>query len=102
MRRRTFLHRGTVSEHRPAGRVHGTTVGGANVRAGRPNQRAGAVPPSRGVALGQLPTFIPFKGPTPDLPGSAMAWSRPGTSTTPKDKLFQSVKDAARAWRRRH
>src|SRR6266851_1835484 len=46
-----------------------------------------------GVALGQLPSFIPFKGPQPDLPGSSDGMVSPGYINYPKDKLIQTVKD---------
>jgi putative aldouronate transport system substrate-binding protein len=53
------------------------------------------VPPKpAGVALGQLPAYVPIQGlPTPDLPGTPDGLVSPAYLTYPKDKLFQSVKD---------
>ena len=52
-----------------------------------------AAPKPAGVALGQLPTFVPFKAPEPDLPGTADGIVSPGYINYPKDKLVQTVKD---------
>src|SRR5215204_81436 len=60
-----------------------------------PTTAPAVVPPKpAGVALGQLPTYVPVQGlPAPDLPGTPDGLVSPAYLTYPKDKLFQSVKD---------
>src|SRR5690349_7657165 len=50
--------------------------------------------PTRGAALGQLPSYVPIQNTVspPDLPGSTDGLVNPGWTTYPK-QLFQAVKD---------
>src|SRR4051794_22440301 len=50
-----------------------------------------APPKPAGVALGQLPTLVPFKAPDPDLPGSGNGMVSPGYINYPGQKLVQTV-----------
>src|SRR4051812_27956923 len=84
MRRRTFFRQGAVLSL------------GLLAACSAPPAAAPTVAPSKpgGVALGQLPTYVPIQGLTPDLPGTPDGLVAPGYTNYPKDKLFQTVKDA--------
>jgi putative aldouronate transport system substrate-binding protein len=74
-----------------------TSSAAAQPTTGVPAQTApatvAAAPKPAGVALGQLPTLVPFKAPDPDLPGTGDGTVSPGYINYPKDKLVQTVKD---------
>jgi putative aldouronate transport system substrate-binding protein len=66
----------------------------APVAAAQPTVAPAVVATTRpAVALGQLPTFVPFAGPKPDLAGSGDGMVSPGFINYPKDQLVQSVKN---------
>ncbi len=95
MRRRTFLRVLAIGSAIPllaacTGQEPAPTAAPAVAPKAAP---ATAAPKAAAVALGQLPTFVPIQGPTPDLPGSADGLVAPGYRNYPKDKLFQSVKE---------
>src|SRR5436190_23948493 len=91
MRRRTFLHRGTVLS---IGLLAACTAPPTAAPTSAPAAPAIVAPKPGGVALGQLPTYVALQGPTPDLPGTPDGLVAPGYTNYPKDKLFQSVKEA--------
>src|SRR5437870_6513122 len=88
--RRTFLRHSALAVTLPLLAACSST---APTTATAPTTVAAAK--SAGVVLGQLPSFIPFKGPQADLPGTADGMVSPGYINYPKDKLIQSVKDVA-------